>query len=96
MRGQAQAPSSQTRAKRGLRSSREPPLIQELPLHGPIVRIRNLSYVVESRRGRSSGRNLGAVAFEMKNPREREDGQEPLAGLISCEGSSSLPHGKTL
>lgn len=78
--GQTQAPPTRTRAKdlllcSLLRSSREPPLTQELPLHDPICRIRNLSYVVESLYGRSSGRNLGAVAFEMKNSGEREDGK---------------------
>lgn len=72
-REQTRAPTFQTRAKRGLRSRWEPPLTQELPLHPPISRIKNFSYVVESRCGRSSGRNLGAVAFKMKNPGERED-----------------------
>ena len=74
-RGQTQAPALRTRAKGGLRSGQQPPLARELPVRGSIGRIRNLSYVVESRRGWSSGRNLGAVAFDTKNPGEGEESE---------------------
>lgn len=78
-------------SKGGLRSCREPPLTQELPLHGPIGGIRNLSYVVvESRRGRSPGRNLGGLwPSRRKNPGEREDGENHRQ--VRCLAKAAAP-----